>query len=196
MLYPIVKNFFKLYFKIAFRVQVEGRENIPKTGAAVLCCNHTSNYDPIGMAIYIDRLPRYIAKKELFENPIMNKALLDLKAFPIDRSAAMDMKAFKKAVSVLKEGEMLGIFAEGRRVKEGEKADAKGGVALFALKGNSPVIPVAISSKYKFRSKVVVRYGKPISLEAYQGKKVDAAMLQEIADMIMEKIEELKEKTI
>ena len=192
--YYFVRTLVRIYYKFMFRMEFIGMENVPKEGAAVLCCNHISNYDPLTMAAFLDRLPRFIAKKELFRNKLFAKLLYALKAFPVDREAAMDMKYFKTAVKTLKEGEMLGIFAEGTRVKEGEEKAAKAGVAMFALKGNAPVIPVAISGKYKFRGKITVSFGEPMWLEEYRDIRVTTEKLEEITGKIMTKVNEMKVK--
>lgn len=192
--YYLVRTLVRIYYKIMFKMKFIGMENVPKEGAAVLCCNHISNYDPLTMAAFLDRLPRFIAKKELFQNKLLAKLLYALKAFPVDREATMDMKSFKTAVKTLKEGEMLGIFAEGTRVKEGEEKAAKAGVAMFALKGNAPVIPIAISGKYKFRGEITVCFGKPMWLEEYRDIRVTTEKLEEITGKIMEKVNEMKVK--
>ena len=184
----------RLWFAIMFKVEIKGKENVPAEGNAIICCNHYSNYDPFAAAIYLDRLPRYIGKKELFENKILAYLLKEVRVFPLDRKAAMDMKAVKTGLKVLKDGEILGIFAEGTRVKEGEHVDAKGGVALFAMKGNANVIPCAISGKYKFRNKITVEYGKPLTLDEFRGQKLTTEVMGEITDVIMGKVEEMKVK--
>jgi 1-acyl-sn-glycerol-3-phosphate acyltransferase len=193
-LYPVVKFLVKIYYTIMFKAKIVGKENVPKEGNGVLCCNHISNYDPLTMAVYLDRLPRYIAKKELFDNKILSALLRNLKAFPVDRKTVIDMKAFKTAISVLKSGELLGIFAEGTRVKEGEEKAAKAGVAMFALKGEAPVIPVTISGNYKFRSEIRIEFGQPMMLEEYRGVKITTAVVEEITEKIMGKVQEMKVK--
>ena len=184
----------KIWYAIMFRVEVIGKENVPEEGCAILCCNHYSNYDPLSAAIYLDRLPRYIGKKELFRNKILAWALRQVRVFPVDRQAAMDMKAVRTALNVLKEGEILGIFAEGRRVKEGEDVAAKAGVALFAMKGNAPVIPCAISGKYRFRGKITIHYGEPMTLDEFRDQRLTTELMGEITHTIMSKIEEMKVK--
>lgn len=184
----------RLWFAIMFKVEIKGKENVPAEGNAIICANHYSNYDPFAAAIFLDRLPRYIGKKELFENKILAFLLKEVKVFPIDRKATMDMKAVKQALKILKEGEILGIFAEGKRVKEGEQVDAKGGVALFAMKGNANVIPCAISGKYKFRGKIRVEYGEPLTLDEFRGQKLTADVMTQITDIVMGKVEEMKVK--
>lgn len=184
----------KIWFAIMFKVEVVGKENIPTEGRAILCCNHYSNYDPFAAAIYLDRLPHYIGKKELFKNKLFTWALNEVGVFPIDRKIAMDMKAVKTALKVLKEDKILGIFAEGKRVKEGEEADAKGGVALFAMKGNAAVIPCAISGKYGFRQHIRIEYGTPLTLDEFRGQKLTTELMGEITEVIMGRIEEMKVK--
>lgn len=184
----------KVWFAIMFKVEIIGKENIPEEGNAIICCNHYSNYDPFAAAIYLNRLPHYIGKKELFKYKIVAWALNEVGVFPIDRKASMDMKAVKTALKILKEGKILGIFAEGKRVKEGEEVAAKGGVALFAMKGNAPVIPCAISGKYKFRSKITVVYGEPLTLDEYRGQKLTTELMGEITEVIMGRVEEMKVK--
>lgn len=184
----------KIWFAIMFKVEVVGKENIPTEGRAILCCNHYSNYDPFAAAIYLDRLPHYIGKKELFKNKLFTWALNEVGVFPIDRKIAMDMKAVKTALKVLKEDKILGIFAEGKRVKEGEAADAKGGVALFAMKGNANVIPCAISGKYGFRQHIKIEYGTPLTLDEFRGQKLTTELMGEITEVIMGRIEEMKVK--
>lgn len=189
--YTFARGLVKIYYKFAFRMDIQGEENIPAEGGVVLCCNHMSNFDPTTMAAFVKRPVRYIAKKELFEKRWSAKLLSALGAFPVDRQTT-DMKALKTAIKLLKNGEALGIFAEGTRVKEGEAKAAKAGVALFALKGEAPIVPICISSKYKFRSVVHIRYGKPIYLDEYKGQKVTTEMMEEITEKVMEKVREMR----
>lgn len=192
-LYPIAKNLVKIYMHLMFKIDIQGEEHMPKEDGFVLCSNHMSNYDPLTVAAFIPREVRFIAKKELFHKRMMAKLLFSLGAFPVDRETT-DMKAFKTAIKLLKNNEVLGIFAEGTRVKEGEAKAAKAGVAMFAFKAGVPIVPVAVSSTYRFRSTVYIRYGEPISLEEYQGQKLTTELMEEITEKVMEKIREMKVK--
>lgn len=189
--YTFARGLVKIYYKFMFRMDIQGEEHITTEGGVVLCCNHMSNLDPTTMAAFVKRPVRYIAKKELFEKRWSAKLLSSLGAFPVDRQTT-DMKALKTAIKLLKNGEALGIFAEGTRVKEGEAKAAKAGVALFALKGEAPIVPICISSKYKFRSIVHIRYGEPIYLDEYKGQKVTTEMMEEITEKVMEKVREMR----
>ena len=189
--YTFARGLVKIYYTFAFRMDIQGEENIPAEGGVVLCCSHISKLDPTTMEGFVKRPVRYIAKKELFEKRWSAKLLSALGAFPVDRQTT-DMKALKTAIKLLKNGEALGIFAEGTRVKEGEAKAAKAGVALFALKGEAPIVPICISSKYKFRSIVHIRYGEPIYLDEYKGQKVTTEMMEEITEKVMEKVREMR----
>lgn len=192
-LYPIARKLVKIYMHLMFKIDIRGEEHMPKEDGFVLCSNHMSNYDPLTVAAFIPREVRFIAKKELFRKRMMAKLLFSLGAFPVDRETT-DMKAFKTAIKLLKNNEVLGIFAEGTRVKEGEAKAAKAGVAMFAFKAGVPIVPVAVSSTYRFRSTVHIRYGEPISLEEYQGQKLTTELMEEITEKVMEKIREMKVK--
>lgn len=193
MFYNIAKYALRLMYLVMFRVEVRGKENIPKDGPVIICANHSSNFDPISAAIYVKRPVNFMAKKELFGNNFMKKLMYSLHAFPVDREAA-DMKSFKTTLEILKKGEVLGIFAQGKRVKEGETADPKAGVALFALKGNAVVIPVGISGNYKLFSKVKINYGKPVNLDEYRGKRARTETLEKITEEIMSEVEKLRKE--
>lgn len=195
MLYHIIHFVGSIFYALFFRVTVTGQENIPKEGAAILCGNHISNFDPITMALYMKRLPHYMAKKELFQVPVLGWLITHLNAFPVDRNSA-DMNAFKMAIKVLKSGELVGMFAQGTRVKPGEEKAAKAGVALFAMKGNAPVIPVAISGSCKLFSKMKISYGEPLYFEEYRGKRLNTETLELITGQIMDKINEMIEEEV
>lgn len=191
MAYLIVKFFIRIYIAVFFKVEVKGMDYVPKKDAAIVCSNHISNFDPVFLAAFLNRMPRYLAKKELFEIPVLSWLVKKLKAIPVDRNSA-DMKAFKSAMEYLKNGELLGIFAQGTRVKEGEMKGAKAGVALFAVKSNAPVIPVCITGNYKLFSKITINFGLPVKFEEYKNKKLKTKELEEIAEIIMGKIYDLK----
>lgn len=191
MFYQIAKIVLKILYKILFRMTIEGQQNVPKEGGVILCANHSSNFDPVTMGIYSDRTVYYMAKKELFENKFMYWLLKQLNAFPVDRSTA-DMTAFKNAVKLLKQGHIIGMFAQGTRVKEGEEKAAKAGVALFATKANVPVVPVAISGSCKPFTKMKIVYGKPLYFEEYRQKRLNTESLNEITNKIMNEINDMK----
>lgn len=192
MVYWISIFFIRLYIRSKFKYEVEGKENIPKKGGFILIANHMSNYDPCVLGITCPRAICFLAKKELFCTKFKDWGLKQLKAFPLDRNIT-DMNALKNCIRLIKEGEALGIFIQGKRVKEGERADAKGGAAFFALKSGCDVIPAHISADYAQKGSVItVRYGKPISLEKYKGMKIKTELLNTVTSDLMREIENLE----
>lgn len=191
MFYHISMIVIRMYFNIKFKkVIIKGRENIPEDGAMILCSNHKSNFDPILICSIISRPVHYFAKKELFDTRFKRFWLKNLKAFPADRENT-DIVALKKSISILKEGKILGIFAQGTRSKSGKITKAKNGVSLFALKGNANVIPIGIISDYKNGSYVYINIGKPITFDEYRGKRAKSDTLDQMTAEIMEQIDKL-----
>ena len=131
--YNIIRFLANVIFKIFFRIDIEGQENTPTKGRAVLCSNHTNILDPIILAIAVPRPISFMAKKELFENKILGKLINWLGAFPVDRKGS-DISAIRSSLKVLNEEKILGIFPEGTRVKEMNLENAKAGVNLISIR--------------------------------------------------------------
>ena len=187
------KIFVGAIYGLLYRFRVVGLDNVPRDGAVILCSNHRSLHDTIvlGLTSYF-RKPHFVAKHQLFKNKLFGRILLSLGAIPINRDNP-ELKSLKSAISVLKGGGALAIFMQGGRRKTIEHEDAKAGVALFAIKGQAPVIPCYVNSTFKLFSKVHIKFGKPISFEEYYSKKVRTNELNEIAQRVMDEIINLEE---
>ena len=187
MFYGFFQHLFRLIFYTVFRVRVYGRENIPTEGAVILAANHASNIDPPLMASLIDRPVSYMAKIELFENPIFGAAIRRCHAFPVKRGES-DRGAIKAAVNVLKEGRVLGLFPEGTRSKTGELRKAEAGVALIAAMTGAPIVPVAILNSHRIFAnggtlpQLRIMYGTPI---LFQGDRKNKEELDAFSAEIM-----------
>ena len=196
MLYGFLRFVFRLIFYILFRARVYGRENIPAEGAVILAANHASNIDPPLMASLIDRPVSYMAKIELFENPIFGAAIRRCHAFPVKRGES-DRGAIKAAVTVLKEERVLGLFPEGTRSKTGELQKAEAGVALIAAMTGAPIVPVAILNTHRIFAnggllpQLRIMYGQPIS---FQGDRKSKEALDAFSAEIMAHIARMKEE--
>src|SRR5690554_3147853 len=114
MLYQIALVAFRVYFRIFRNWQISGRTNIPAEGPLIIMANHVSYLDPPLVGCILNRRVNFMAKEELFRNPIAGWALKKVGAFSVKRGRA-DRKAIKKAFSVLEEEGVLGIFPEGTR---------------------------------------------------------------------------------
>ena len=189
MLFKICRFICRVIAVIFFRFDVTGLENIPKTGAFLLCSNHIHALDPIALCIFIKREPRFMAKKELFKTWAGNRFFSKFGAFPIDRSVAADMTAYRTSIDLLKKGNGLVIFSQGTRMKEFE--NAKSGVAVFALKTGAPIVPVGIIASYKLFSKIGVHYGEPILMNEYEGERVKTELVQRVMAVVVERVSRL-----
>ena len=190
MFYTVIKALAAAVFGIFMPHRVIGRENIPQEGGFILALNHRSNFDVIMGGLSCPRQLHYMAKKELFSNKLLGWFLKKLNAFPLDRSGN-DLKAIKTALALLKSGEVLGIFPEGTRVKNGEDVGAKAGVSMLALRAKVPVVPGVIVGDYKIFRHVYVVFGKPITLEEYYGSKLSNEQLLEISGSILDEIKKM-----
>lgn len=194
MFYRLTRIIFKILFKIFFRPKIIGLENIPKDGAYIFAANHMSNFDPPFVGTFSGRIVCYMAKEELFHNPILAAALRSIYVFPVKRGAA-DKGAIKNAIKILKDGGCLGIFPEGTRSKTGKIGKAESGVSLIAAMTKAAIIPAAIvntdkifSAEVKFPRLALV-FGKPIY---FNGNTKDKDEMANFAQSIMAEIAKLK----
>ncbi|MBE6085083.1 MAG: 1-acyl-sn-glycerol-3-phosphate acyltransferase [Selenomonas ruminantium] len=194
MLYSLLQLIFSIFFKLFFRAEIYGRENMPKDGAVILAANHMSNWDPPLVATFLHRPVSYMAKIELFKNPIFGRAITACHAFPVKRGAA-DRGAIKAAMQVLKEGRCLGLFPEGTRSRTGKLGKAEAGVGLIAAMSKAPIVPAAIIGTDKIFAggehfpKLKVIYGEPMKFE---GDHKDKEALEAFSQSIMDKIAAMK----
>lgn len=190
MIYPFIRFFAWVVMRVRFRVKVYGAENIPESGAVILCSNHLSFFDPMSIATSMKRPVHFMAKIELFKNPVIGAFLRGVNAFPVDREKA-DMRSFKIALELLKNGDILGIFVQGHRMAEGDVSSAKSGAALFAYKTNAVVLPVFIKTEYKTFKDVTVTFGEPLTFSS-ESKKVKREELDNATETIIGAINALK----
>ena len=121
---------------------IEGRANLPRSGAYLLVSNHVSWIDPPWLEFVVGRPIRYLAKRELFSVPIFGWLIAQAGVFALERDSP-DRAALRKALAFLADGEIVGIFPEGHRSTTRGLLRARPGVALIARRSGEPVIPVA-----------------------------------------------------
>ena len=188
MLYGFLKGILPAMFRIIYRAEVHGQENVPKEGGAIIAANHISLWDPPFVGAFCPRRVSFMAKKELFENSVFSSIITSLGAFPVNRGAA-DRNAIKTALTVLGEGKCLGLFTEGTRSKNGKLGEPEAGIGLIAYKANVPIVPVAITGtngKGLF-PKFTIRFGKPIPA----GDPKDKKLMTTLPTQIMTEIQKL-----
>ena len=177
-----------IYFRIVYRIKVTGIENIPRDGGVVLCANHQSIKDPIIVGILVKRRVSFMAKKELFKNKIVGLVLKGIDVFPVERNST-DLKAYKKAIKLLKKGKALGIFAQGTRSSELDVSKGKSGAVFFALSAGVPIVPIGIRIEKSIFSKIYLNCGEAIYYDEQKGKKIKTELLDELTSQLMVKID-------
>ena len=175
-----------------FFTKVTGKENVPESGACFVCCNHMSNWDAVLLASAFKRPINFMAKVELFKVPLLGRLLSALGAFSVDRNKT-DIGSIKTALTLIKNGEPVGIFPQGKRCsgRHPSNIGIKSGTGMLVYKTQSSVIPVSVYTK-KYRMclfrKAYVNIGKPISFEEYGVTEKGPVGYQKISDKIFDRI--------
>jgi len=158
-------------FKFLFRGELEGASNIPDKNSFIIVSNHGSLLDPPFLGHALGRKVSFMAKQELFKIPILSHIIKACGAYPVKRGL-VDKNSILLASSKLLNNEIIGIFLDGTRQKDGFVNNPKNGAALIASKTRKLLLPVAILNshrlvRFKFFmpifNKVIIRIGKPIN---------------------------------
>jgi 1-acyl-sn-glycerol-3-phosphate acyltransferase len=157
--------------KFLFRLRVEGREHLPRTGGFVLAANHVSNLDPwpLGLPLFPRRYLRFMAKSELYWWPL-GPILSAAGAFPV-RRGQRDLEAIERAVELAREGHVIAMFPEGTRRRKGlrkkRQAEWHAGAARIAIEAGVPLVPAGIRGTDELRrlGPLRIRYGQAVELE-------------------------------
>lgn len=186
-LYKTCKAGANIYYKLFFKLEVEGIENIDLNQRYVICANHLNLQDPFVLGGLLPIEARFMAKKELFKYKIVAAFLRKIGVFPVDRDAN-DLKAIKMALGFLKSDQSLGLFPEGTRNKGYEPLPVKAGTAMFAIRTKTPVLAITIDSHYKFRKPLRVVFHKPVEYSEYYDQKLEPEQYEIISTEIMNRI--------
>ncbi len=136
-------------FRLIIDLRVEGIEHFPMDGPVIVAANHVSNFDVFPLQMALPRPLFFMAKAELFRNPLLDVLFRNLGAFPVYRGQR-DQWALQHARRVLKHGVVLGMFPEGTRSKGHGLRVGKTGAARLAIEMRVPIVPVAIIGSDRF----------------------------------------------
>lgn len=187
MIRAIVLVLVRTFSYIVFRVKKVGKENVPKTGAYIMCANHTSNWDAPILVSCTNRKMHVMAKAELFKNKFIYWFAEKCCVFPVKRGG-MDIESMKHSLKVLKDGEILMLFPEGTRHGMNKNGKAQNGAAFMTLRTGKPVIPVGIQGVMKPFHKVTLNYGKPLDFSEFKSNKPEKEVLDKVSKEIMDNI--------
>ena len=191
MFYWIIKIIFTPLMFLFFKPKVIGRKNKKIKGKLIVLCNHISLIDPVFIAYLMGRPVHFMAKTELFRNKAFAALITGLRAFPVNRGAG-DLASIRHSMRILHDGEVLGIFPEGKRVKTGELGVFEPGVAMMALKTGAPILPVYTDGRYGVFKRTGVIIGEPIDLNEFTGHKQNPAAVAQATEYLRTRMEIMK----
>jgi 1-acyl-sn-glycerol-3-phosphate acyltransferase len=186
-----------------------GEQHIPKTGPAIIVCNHISYLDPVYTAVFVHqagRVPRFMAKHTVMDLPFIGLLARRLEQIPVYRGGGEAKESLRAAIDALDKGRTVIIYPEGTITRDPGfwPMRAHTGVARLALERDVPVIPVVhwnthlVYDHYhgkKFRplprKAVVTQAGPPVDLSALRGRPVDGQLVREVTDHIMRSVRDL-----
>ncbi|MFD1677130.1 lysophospholipid acyltransferase family protein [Alicyclobacillus fodiniaquatilis] len=177
------------FFRLFYRVQVEGVEHVPTEGGIIVASNHISNFDPPLLGVVVPRYIRFMGKAELFSTPVLGNIFKELGAFPIHRGK-VDKHAIRTAIEVVQKGGCLVMFPEGHRSKTGELGEFMPGIAHIARKGGGKIVPTAIVGSYRRFKPMLVRFGKPLDVAAFPNQQ----LMEELRQQMIFLLQQNKEK--
>jgi 1-acyl-sn-glycerol-3-phosphate acyltransferase len=192
--------------RVLFRPWVEGIENIPASGGAILASNHLSFSDSFFLPLMVERRVTFLAKGDYFNGQGVKGKLTaaffrGIRQVPVDRRGGRASEAALIAgVDILKAGDLLGVYPEGTRSPDARLYRGKTGVARMALEAGVPVIPVAMINTFDIQPpgqvvphvmQVGIRIGEPLDFSRYAGMEGDRFVLRSITDEIMYELMQL-----
>jgi len=155
--------------RLWFRLSHEHLERIPRTGPAIIACNHISYLDPLtngDAVVRAHRRPRFLAKQDLFRIPIIGRALRGAGQIPVSRGSR-DRSSLDRAAAALEQGEVIVVYPEGTVTtrEDGLPMEGKTGVVRLALRTGVPIIPMVSWGSREVWQKTgrgSLRFGRPI----------------------------------
>ncbi len=203
--YLLAKAIIKPWMATWFRWHIEGLENIPRRGPALVAFNHISFLDPFAAAYVVDlggRRPRFLAKAELFEDGRIAWIIRGAKQIPVHRGTAEAPMALDHAIEALRQDQTIVIFPEGTITNDPDlnPMPAKTGLARLALTTGAPVIPAAVWGSSNVwpkgfakrwwppRQDVCVRIGKTLPVAGHKDSPED---WQRVGTEVMDEIRRL-----
>jgi 1-acyl-sn-glycerol-3-phosphate acyltransferase len=150
------------------RLRVYGRERMPPRGGVVLALNHFSWLDPLAFGAASPRTVYFMAKVEAHRVPALGQVMRGFGAFSVRRGES-DREAVRLMRQVVRDGQALGLFAEGTRQRAGIPGRIQPGAAMVALQEDVPVVPAAIHGTHEWRpgnwKPVSVVWGAPMRFD-------------------------------
>jgi 1-acyl-sn-glycerol-3-phosphate acyltransferase len=192
--------------RLAFRPEVRGADNLPRSGGALVASNHLAVIDSFVLPLMVPRRMAFPAKSEYFTTPgpvgtLQRWFFSGMGQVPIERGNGRAARAaLDTGIGVLREGRLFGIYPEGTRSPDGRLYKGRTGVARMALEAQVPVVPVAmvgtdranpVGSRFWRPVKIRIVIGEPLDFSRYFGIADDRQVERAITDEVMYALMEL-----
>lgn len=200
MLYQVLHGVVPPLFRLVWRPQVRGLENVPATGPVILASNHLSFADSVVIPTLVPRRVAFLAKDDYFTGTgpkgAFTKAWFEaLGMLPVDRDDPQAaLKSLDVALEVLREGGAFGIYPEGTRSRDGRLYRGRTGAAHLALTAGCPIVPVGLVGTERLQpvgsnlprlARIEVSFGAPIQVAGrFEGVPLGRAR-RELTDEVM-----------
>ena len=201
-LYTVARAILRPTLRFLWRIRVEGLDNVPAEGPAIIAPNHSAAIDSFFVPCVLPRKITYVGKAEYMDDWKTRKLFPAMGMIPIDRSGgSASERALNTAARILERSELFGIYPEGTRSRTGKLHKGHTGVARLALRCNAPIVPVGLlgtrevqppdrATPRPFRT-ITVRFGEPIEVSRYRDRADDRYVLRQITDEVMFEIRNL-----
>lgn len=189
----IIKPICFIAAKIIYRVKIEGIENVPKESACIICGNHIHALDAPALIACTSRKIRFMAKQELWKSTGFKFMAWIFDVFPVARGKK-DTEAIKVSMKILKANEILGMYPEGTRngIERGIKP--KNGAVNLAIRMDVPIVPFGTVGSFKPFTKVVYKFGEPMSFTEYKEQSKDKEVVDKLTADVMAKVVQLRDE--
>lgn len=183
---------------LARRLVVRGLHHVPRSGAAILVCNHISYSDPALIIGTVQRQVYFMTKVEMFNDGFMHWVIERAGAFPI-RRGRLDRTALRHALAVLEREELLGVYPEGTRSEDTHLGHGRAGVVLLARQSGAPLVPIGITGmEHVFlkgwpwlgRPTLTITFGRPFHLHELSAAQ-ETLSRDELAQRVMQRVADL-----